>query len=417
LSRVLLVNPNRFVTPPVPPLALEYLQAALEVAGHSTRIADLTFAPDPEAALAAVVESFRPAVAAVTVRNVDSVLYLGNRFFLDEMKPLVASLKAAVVVTVLGGAGFSAFRGAALAYLGADYGILGPGERALPALIASLEAGAPPADPLLDGWAAGIDPALEVTQRGRDIDYPAYLAQGGLAGFETQKGCLGGCPYCPEAGGKILYRDPAAVVRELKHMTDLGISEFHLCDSEFNQSLEHCYGFLNALVAARLPLRWALYLKSTPAERELFRLLAASGAWMVTLSLPTGDSSWPEHAARLGRWCREFGLRLAVDFLCGLPGDTPESIRRDLERLRQVGAQSVGLNSVIRLYPGTPTSESLVRDPDETPFLRGPVQDNPGWLVPAFYHRIGPEELKELVEDDPLFKVEGFESGSNYQRV
>lgn len=417
MSRVLLVNPNRFVTPPVPPLALEYLQAALDATGHETRIADLTFADDPLAVLCREVRDFRPLVAGMTLRNVDSVLYRGNEFFLEPMKPLAAALKAAGVTTVLGGAGFTAFRGAALEYLGADYGVLGPGESAFPRLVAALERGERPAERLIDGWAAGIDPGLEMTSRGKSVDYAAYLGRGALAGFETQKGCLGGCPYCPEANGHLLRRGPEAVVRELRALTEKGVREFHLCDTEFNQDLEHCKSFLKTLIAAKLALRWALYMKSSPADSELFRLLKDSGAWLITLSLPTGDGSWPENAARIAGWCRENGIRLAVDFLCGLPGDTPDSIRRDLDSLRRIAPATVGLNSVIRLYPGCPTTEAIVSSPEERAYLRGALEGNPGWLLPAFYHRIGPEELKELVGDDPLFRVEGFESGSNYQRV
>jgi len=417
LSRVLLVNPNRFVTPPVPPLALEYLQAALDAAGHETRIADLTFADDPLAVLCREIRDFRPFVAGMTLRNVDSVLYRGNEFFLEPMKPLVACLRDAGVTTVLGGAGFTAFRGAALDYLDADYGVSGPGERAFPRLVAALERGEKPEERLIDGWAAGIDPDFAPVARGGGIDYPAYLGRGALAGFETQKGCLGGCPYCPEANGHLLRRSPEAVVRELRLLTEKGVREFHLCDTEFNQSLEHCKLFLETLIAANLSLRWALYMKSSPADSELFSLLKDSGAWLVTLSLPTGGVSWPENAARIAGWCRDNGIRLAVDFLCGLPGDTPESIRRDLDRLRRIAPATVGLNSVIRLYPGCPATVEITASLSERAYLRGTLEGNPGWLFPAFYHRIGPEELKELVGDDPLFRVEGYESGSNYQRV
>ena len=36
--RVLLVNPNRYIIPPVPPIGLEYLAASLEAQGHEAVI-------------------------------------------------------------------------------------------------------------------------------------------------------------------------------------------------------------------------------------------------------------------------------------------------------------------------------------------------------------------------------------------
>lgn len=415
--KVLLVNPNTFTSPPVPPLALEYLEAALDSASHEVRLLDLTFEPEPESALSQTLEEFQPAVAGFTVRNVDTVIYRGNEFFLPRIRLLVDIPRRAGVITVLGGAGFSLFGEAALDYLGADYGIVGPGGPALNTLLDSLVGGRQPEGRLVDGWRHGIDPALRPNRRGAGVDYPAYLSRGALAGFETTLGCLGGCPYCPEAGKPLLHRQPGTVVEELAGLAGRGVREFHLCDSEFNQDLRYCRLFLETLIEARLNLRWALYLKSEPYDPPLFELLAASGAWLVTLSLPTGGPAWADNAAGIAALCREHGIRLAVDFLCGLPDDTPESIRRDLDSLRRIGPDSVGLNSVIRLYPGCPTTERIMSDPASRQHLRGPVEDNPGFLVPAFYHRIGPEELKEIAGDDPLFRIEGFETGSNYQRV
>ena len=41
--RILLVNPNRYRTPPTPPLALEYLQAAISRTRHESALLDLCF--------------------------------------------------------------------------------------------------------------------------------------------------------------------------------------------------------------------------------------------------------------------------------------------------------------------------------------------------------------------------------------
>ena len=41
--RVLLINPNRYQSPPVPPIGLEYIAASLEEKGHHAKILDLCF--------------------------------------------------------------------------------------------------------------------------------------------------------------------------------------------------------------------------------------------------------------------------------------------------------------------------------------------------------------------------------------
>ncbi len=43
---ILLINPNRFMSPPVPPLGLEYIAGCLEENGHRIEIVDLCFSED-----------------------------------------------------------------------------------------------------------------------------------------------------------------------------------------------------------------------------------------------------------------------------------------------------------------------------------------------------------------------------------
>ena len=104
--RILLINPNRYRTPPVPPIGLEYLNCALKDAGHESRILDLCFAAAPEDELAAELESFQPRAAGLSIRNIDTAICRNNVFFLDEIKSLVKVIKARRIPTILGGAGF-----------------------------------------------------------------------------------------------------------------------------------------------------------------------------------------------------------------------------------------------------------------------------------------------------------------------
>ena len=41
--KVLLINPNRYQSPPVPPLGLEYIADSLEEKGHGVELLDLCF--------------------------------------------------------------------------------------------------------------------------------------------------------------------------------------------------------------------------------------------------------------------------------------------------------------------------------------------------------------------------------------
>lgn len=413
--KILLVNTNRYRTPPVAPLSLEYLSSALSLSGHEHGILDLCFEENPRAALEAEILRFHPDIAGMTVRNIDTVLCQNNEFFLDDIRMYVNMVKSAGIPVIAGGVGYSFIPGGIREYIGADFGVFGPGERALPLFLDRLERECIPAGTVLNGWEAGIDPDAPI-DRTDGIDRARYVREGGLLGFETQKGCLSRCPYCAEGRGRVLFKNPERVVDELWQLARQGFTEFHLCDTEFNQDLAHCRNFLEVLVEKGPEIRWALYLKSAPWDADLFRLLRASGAHLVTLSLPTGPDGL-EHAREIKRLTEKNGLRLAVDYLCGFPGDTVESVRRDIGILREIAPDTVGVNSTLRLYSGLAVTEKIIGAPEMRAHLSGALESNPNFIRPVFYTHITVDMLREIIGDDPRFHIEGFERTSNYERL
>jgi radical SAM superfamily enzyme YgiQ (UPF0313 family) len=267
----------------------------------------------------------------------------------------------------------------------------------------------------VDGWEAGIDPEFAPDREGV-VDHDRYVREGGLLGFETQKGCYARCPYCAEGRGGVLFRNPERVADEVARLVNRGYPEFHLCDTEFNQDIRYCRAILEALIRKAPGIRWTLYLKSTPVSKELFRLLARSGAHLVTVSAPTGHDDM-RHLRRIREFTRAHSIRLAVDYLCGLPGDTSETVRREIETLRAIEPDTVGVNSSIRLFPGLEVTDRILSDPTSEQWLSLPSRRTSDLIRPAFYTRITVEMLRDFIGGDPRFTIEGFAQTSNYERL
>ncbi len=413
---ILLINPNRYRTPPVPPIGLEYLSEALGAAGHGWRLLDLCFTDDPERDIDRAITDFRPDFAGFTIRNIDSVIFQNNVFFLNEIAGFISRVKSHGIPVILGGAGFSFAPGELLYYLGADWGIAGPGERALPLLLSRIRPGDSPESRIMDGFSTGIDPNLRI-RRGTAVDYPRYVQNRGIGGFETQKGCRGQCPYCLEHRREnLLFRNPRMVVAEIRDLVEQGVRAFHLCDTEFNQDLTHCKAFLRTLIDARLSIKWALYLKSSPFDEELFRLLRESGANLVTLSIPTGNG-WMDAARDQIRFARENGIKFAIDLLTGFPGQDLYEVREIIETLRSFEPETIGINSTFRLMKRMPVAEQVLASEEHRRFLLGAAEDNPDLVKPLFYQWLTVDMLKEITKGDPVFRIEGFERTSNYERI
>ncbi len=413
--KILLINPNQYRTPPVPPLALAHLHSTLRNSPHESRILDLCFKDNSLSSLDETLQDFNPHIAGLTIRNIDTCIYQNNIFFLDDITRLVTHLKKHGIPVLLGGAGYSFIPEGILEYTGADWGICGPAENAFVHFLELFEKEPPPGGTVLDGWKSGFDPDFR-TDWNNCIEFERYTSERGILGFETQKGCMENCSYCAEGNGQVISRNPECIVEDLRDLADMGFTSFHLCDTEFNQDLSHCKAFLERLIRKGPEITWVLYMKSFPYDDELFRFLKKSGADLITLSIPTG-SDWLKHVAEQCRLAKKHGIKLAVDLLLGFPGETIEFAKRTIEALRKIRPDTVGVNSTIRLNPGLAITHKVTGSSEYQKHMFGAVTDNPYFIRPVFYNHLSVETLREIIGEDPLFKIEGFERTSNYERL
>lgn len=419
--RVLLVNPNSYKKPPVIPLGLEYLLTYLRDAGHHADVLDLCFSDDPGGAIAAQCAGATYDLAGVTIRNVDTSIFFNNQFFLKDIKVIIDNIKEQGVPVVLGGSGFSALPRELLAYFGADFGIEGPGEMALPRLLEDIQKGRA-SHKLLNGWKHPIDNHL-AHERGDDFDYQAYLGEDALLGFETQKGCTGNCSYCIEARKGPFSKPPQVVVEEIRHLIDSGYHHFHLCDSEFNLDLSRSKAFLRALIDAGLDMRWALYMKPAPQDDELFALLKTSKAYMITCSISSDKAEQSrsrytmEDIGTFVDRCKAHGLGIFFDLLVGFPGEPRESIEEMIAFLARKQPDSVGVSFNFRLFGKTPLTSRAWNDPAREGTFSRVWKKDEDFVEPVFFNQVGLEYIKSLVDGNDLFRIEGFQQNVNYQRL
>lgn len=407
--------------PPVIPLGLEYAASTIEDAGHDVEVFDACFADCPVDKTAAVAASGDFDLAMLSVRNIDTAQAARFRNFLPEIKDYVAALHECGLPVALGGCGFSCAPAQVLEYTGADYGVAGPSDNALPALCREIEnapGGVPPPGSIFDGWKAGINPAF-IPRRAEKIDYRRYIENGGVAGFVTHYGCSHNCLYCIEAGTPVHLRDPGAVVTEIAAVAAGGFHDFHLCDAEFNHDTGYCENFLERLASAATGIRWALYATPAPFTAATLDGLARTGAYLVTFSVessaadaPGGFYCWDD-IQFVCDGCRQRGIRVAIDLSVGVPGEPDDSVFRALDFFTECRPDKVNVNSWYRIYPGTGLDmllEGRAGTGRITEIAAG------GKLAGGlFYNHFDIERIREHVGADPVFKMEGFDPGTNYE--
>ena len=414
--KILLVNPNRYDAPPVPPLGLEYLHGVVSDTHHTPLLLDLCFAGNPEQSLKNAITEFQPDLIGFTIRQIDSALYYTNVFFLDEIKTYISIARSYNIPVVLGGVGFSIMPSEILSFMGADYGIYGPGEQAFVHLINTLESDGKP-DQLINGWTPFPEKSIR-SKRGYIADYKTYLQQEGTIGFRTQIGCTERCFFCVEGNKQLLFHDPESVAQELFYFKNQGYNDFHLCDSEFNINLEHSLHVCHEILSVTGPVNWSLYMKAEPISPELFDMLHKTGASLITLSIDsykdTRDGFYK--LEEFFRYAHDGGIPVIIDLSVGYPYEYIAHTKEMLDFLATQPVVSVGVNSYYRIYPYTPLFSTIKENEDLHPYLINRESGN-DYIYPVFFAWFRYEDTVSILPDREKFRIEGFEKGVNYQRI
>jgi hypothetical protein len=410
--RVLLVSLNRLRFPyPVYPIGLDYVAGAISPA-HPSRILDLCPVDEAEigCTLDAAIRDFAPGAVGVSIRNVDNLEATSLRAFVKDMRSVVDRIRSATSApVVLGGAGFTIYPTELLAALGADYGVVGEGERAR-ALLDALEAGrgvgalpgvavagspAPPAAPLGPGLAPRRAPVA---------DNPAlgfYLARGGIVGIQTQRGCSLRCLYCTYPGIEGRSRrgfSPEAVAREAKQLEAAGARYLFLTDSVFNADPDHCLAVADQFRRFRLGIPWGAFFAPLSPPDGFYARMADAGCTHVEFGteslsdvmLPRiGKSFLFDAVVDAHGSARSAGLHVAHFMILGGPGETLPTLNDTLDRCDQLAGSAIFFFCGMRICPGTGL-EQLAR-------ASGQLGPGESLLEPVFYE---PPDLRlETIAD------------------
>ena len=412
-KKVLLINPNQYTHPPVIPIGLEYISHALREAGHEPIMLDLCFEDAPLTRVKEKTFSIEPDAVCITIRNLDSVLYPDTEYFLPDIRDIVDMIREHTDAPVIcGGAAMGADPEGITAFIGADAGVVGPGETTLVEMLSNHGA--------IKGSGRvfkGIPPGDYIYKRKEVSHWQDYIENGGLGGFTTHSGCSSGCPYCIEARTPVMLRNPEHVAQEVASLLESGMGNLHLCDPEFNENVEHAEEVLRQMITRAPGLKWALYMRPGHFSPLLFELMARSGAYLVTLSVDTcpHDLGYMNDVSEMIHIAKDNGIQTCVDLLAGLPGEHEDTLKLTMDALSSAKPKEVVINTTIRLARTTPVTSRILEDEQHRRFLIGREGEHGSLLSPVFYQRITPGQLKDMTGNDPMFRIAGEEKIVNYQ--
>jgi lipid biosynthesis B12-binding/radical SAM protein len=409
MSKILMISSNTFKHPyPVYPLGMAMVSASLSENGHTVSQFDYFAEGRSEKRLKEEIFKFSPDYVGISIRNIDDVDSLSGYTCVlsaekDILKIIRENTKAPVIA---GGTALSILPEEILDYIGADYGIVGAGEKNMLALIESLDKNTP--FPRISGYNKLHPEEIKAFPPMWDknlVDF--YLSKSGMLNLQTKMGCPYRCSYCvyPSLeGSKFRFREPDAVIDDLERATrSYNVDTFFFTDSVFNDPDGHYLELAEKIIASDIRIRWAGYFRPEGVRREDLRLLKRSGLYAAEIG-SDASTDLTLHAMCKGftfddvrefyNACIDEKISSAYFFIFGGPGETEKTVKEGLANLRELKDCILFIYSGIRIFPDTRLYTQAI--------VEGIISKDDPLLNPVYYFspHIDIREMNMLIEKE-----------------
>jgi len=433
MKKILLVNSNTEGTPyPVSPLGLCMVATAVEKSGYDVKQFDglwdqkFTENQNNSNSLTNVLHAFQPDVIGVSIRNIDDMVMEKSRYYVDEIErlcidPIKEYNKG---VTILGGAGYSLFPNELLKRWQFDFGIIGPGEKALVELLMSLENGSSP-DKI-----PGVlvrDSNNQITGRQRlsltskkskltvpysridtHLNYEPYVSRSSYP-IQTKRGCALKCLYCsyPTLEGKTYQlRTAKDVVDEIESVIKrLPNVVFEFVDSTFNHPPEHAENICREIISRGLSLKLrTMGVNPAGVTPELIGLMRKAGFAQIDCTPDSASDKMlrnlkkgftREKLEEVVRTIKEAEMPTMWFFVLGGPDENDETLDETFDFIHRFIDERdlVYITEGLRIYPNTGLEEFAIQE--------GLIDKGESLLTPHFYvsRFLGQEKLADRVKE------------------
>jgi len=357
------------------PLAAGYLKMLADAAGvgdrYEIQILEPRLANDlGDLALVAEIVDRQPELLAFTcyLWNVERSLWLA-----EQVKARCPQTRV-----LLGGPEATLDNRWVLDHPAVDYAAIGEGEQTFVELLAALSDGADGPLPAINGLLVSphreqgrITPGFRQplpNLNGISSPYLASIldaADEQMLLLETIRGCIFKCKFCyyPKSYDDLYFLSEDKIVANLRHARERGAREVVLLDPTLNQRKN--FADFVRLLARENPGRQFNYFGELRAEGitpDIAALLAEAGFDEVEIGLQSIDPAVQALMDRRNnmrafergvRAMLDVGIKVKVDLIIGLPGDTETSVRRGLAYLRDERLYSELQVFHLAILPGT----------------------------------------------------------------
>lgn len=217
-------------------------------------------------------------------------------------------------------------------------------------------------------------PALDLFEV-KEYVYPNQSCRKNPVGLiETSRGCPGACIFCSRviAGRICRFKTPERVVDEMEYAKSLGFEEIHLADDNFISDIERAKNICDLIVKRKLNISWVPRsgIRVDYADEELFSKMKEAGCYHIPFGIESisekilnicNKGITVEQIKKAIKMAQAFGFETTGYFMIGLPEQTIDDIKKDIEFVEEIGLDYVKFGATIP-YPGTELFQMLKRE-------------------------------------------------------
>ena len=382
MSRVLLILPTygkffqriKGLEWIAPPIGLAYLASVLEKSGHEVKIFDMQI---EKKSLNKVLNSFKPDIVGVSS---STPAFNDAINILHQVKKFNPNIK-----TIIGGPHPSALPKETAAEPCVDIVVYGEGEITLNELVNN-------------HFSLKNCKGIAYKKKGKvainkirppiinldSLPFPAYhllsiekyyhplMKDKRIMSILTSRGCPFNCIYCNKNifGHAFRERSAVNVVDEIEFLIEnYKIEEFHIIDDNFTLNRKHAIDVCKEIIRRNLDIKWATPngIRADTISNNLIRLMKRSGCYSVLIGVESGSSRilrsigkniTLDKIKRAFKICKEEKLETTASLVIGLPGETPDDLRKTIEFTKKLQPDVADFHMLIPL-PGTPVYNYL----------------------------------------------------------
>jgi radical SAM superfamily enzyme YgiQ (UPF0313 family) len=181
----------------------------------------------------------------------------------------------------------------------------------------------------------------------------------------VSRGCPFGCLFCASRnvwGRSYRARSVDKVIDEIKFLIEkYEIKNINFWDDLWGLKDEWTHDFCRKIIDEKIKISWSCERRIDTGNLEILKLMKKSGCYSIFYGIESLDQeclnninkgTTIEQAEDVMKNTKKAGIEVRANFIVGLPGDTPEKLKKTIKRICKINPDYIKFN-LMTPYPGT----------------------------------------------------------------